>query len=287
LNESAIAFGRHDQLLGVWNEPQERQYNAAVIFVTAGMLHHCGPFRLHVAAARELASRGIPSLRFDLSGIGESLAVGSQGSSLNRAASEIRDAINWIATTTDQNGKEKIDKVILFGLCSGADDSLHAASLDDRIVGLISVDGCGYRTLGYHLRRAFLFYLPRILSLAKWKGLWQRHRQLKNAVPRSLQPGHDVREFPPRREARRILRALLQRDVRLHFIYTGGSESGQYFNYDGQFKAMFPKLHRDHRLTYRYFADMDHVAFLWEDRVRLVSNIAQVAAGIAAANKGE
>jgi hypothetical protein len=273
--------------MGVWNEPDQRCYDTAVIFVTAGVLHHCGPFRLHVDAARKLASRGIPSLRFDLSGIGESLAVGSRGTSLNRAASEIREAIDWIGNVTEKSCNGKIEKVILFGLCSGADDSLHTASLEERVVGLIAMDGCGYRTPGYYLRRAFKFYLPRVLSLAKWKGLWNRHRQLKNAVPRSLQPGVDVREFPSRRKARQIIRALLQRDFRLHFIYTGGSESGQYYNYDGQFKAMFPKLHRDRRLTHRYFPDMDHVAFLCEDRVRLVSHITQVAARIAGANEGD
>jgi hypothetical protein len=285
LSESAIAFGQFNHLLGVWNEPEERRYNTAVIFVTAGMLHHCGPFRLHVDAARELASQGIPSLRFDLSGIGESLAVGSQGTSLDRAASEIREAIDWIGNATDKSCNGKIGKVILFGLCSGADDSLHAAPLDERIVGLIAIDGCGYRTPGYYLRRVFKFYLPRVLSLAKWKGLWHRHRQLKTAVPRSLQPGYDVREFPSRRKAQQIFKVLLQRDVHLHFIYTGGSESGQYYNYDGQFKAMFPRMHRDPRLTHRYLADMDHVAFLCEDRARLVSHITQIAARFAEANE--
>ncbi len=283
MNESAIAFGRYNQLMGVWNEPDERRYNTGVIFVTSGVLHHCGPFRLHVDAARELANQGIASLRFDLSGIGESLAVGSRGASLDRAASEIREAIDWIGNVTDKSCNGKIEKVILFGLCSGADDSLHAASFEGRVVGVIAMDGCGYRTPMYYIHRALKFYLPRVLSLAKWKGLWRRHRG-KNAVPRSLQPGDDVREFPSHENARQILKALLQRDVRLHFIYTSGV--GQYYNYNGQFQAMFPKLYQDRRLTHRFFADMDHVAFLCEDRARLVSHITQVAARIAEANEG-
>jgi hypothetical protein len=100
-----------------------------------------------------------------------------------------------------------------------------------------------------------------------------------------LQPGDDVREFPSREDARQILKTLLQRDVRLHFIYT--STVGHYYNYDSQFQAMFPKLHRDHRLTHHFFADMDHVAFLCEDRARLVSHITQVATRIAEANQGD
>lgn len=286
MNESAIAFGRYNQLMGVWNAPEKRLYNTAVIFVTAGVLHHCGPFRLHVDAARELAKLGIASLRFDLSGIGESLAVGSRGTSLDRAAGEIREAIDWIGNATDKSCNGRIEKVILFGLCSGADDSLHAAPLDARIVGVIGMDGCWYRTPMYHVHRAlktFKFYLPRVLSLAKWKGLWLRRRSPPQEVPKSLQPGDDVREFPSQEKARQIIKALLQRDVRLHFIYTSGV--GQYYNYEGQFKAMFPKLCHDSRLTYRYFADMDHVAFLCEDRVRLVSHIAEVAVGIAQARQ--
>jgi len=285
LNESAIAFGRYKQLMGVWNQPDGRLYDTAVIFVTAGMLHHCGPYRLHVDLARELANHGISSLRFDLSGIGESLAIGSKGSSLDRAASEIREAIDWISNTTAESSNGKIEKVILFGLCSGADDSLYAAKLEERVVGLIAVDGCGYRTPMYYMRRAVKFYLPRVLSLEKWKGLWHQHHQRKHAVPRSLQPGSDIREFPSRKRTQQILKALLKRGVHLHFIYTGGTEAGQYYNYDDQFKAMFPELHRDHRLTHRFFADMDHLAFLCEDRARFVSHITQVAVKISKGNK--
>jgi hypothetical protein len=248
------------------------------------MLHHCGPFRLHVELARELANQGIASLRFDLSGIGESFAVGSRGTSLNRAASEIKEAIDWISNETDKSSNGKITKFILFGLCSGADDSIHAASLDERVVGVIVVDGCGYRTPMYYMNRALKFYLPRVLSLAKWKGLLHQLGEQKH-TPASLQPGDDVREFPSHKKAQQILKTLLQRDVRLHFIYTGGS--GQYFNYDEQFEEMFPKLHNDPRLTHHFFADMDQVAFLCEDRAKLVSHILQVAIRIAKANEGE
>ena len=172
----AILFGEHQNLVGIWTEADDHtaaidaldndaRAKTAVIMVTAGMIHHSGPFRLHVELANRLRHMGIPSLRFDLSGIGESLGIGSSGSSLDRAANEIGQAIDCIAK------RYGIEKVILFGLCSGADDSIHTASVDDRVCGVVAMDGCGYRTGGYYWHRLAGHYLPRMTKLSKWTGL--------------------------------------------------------------------------------------------------------------------
>ncbi len=60
---------------------------------------------------------GLASFRFDLSGIGESLPIGASGCSLERATTEIRQALDWLET---QHGFKQF---ALFGLCSGADDA--------------------------------------------------------------------------------------------------------------------------------------------------------------------
>lgn len=150
-NETAVVFGDYSHLVGVVAEPTsvDSSDTFAVLIITAGMLPSSGPFRLHVDLARSLATENILSLRFDLSGIGESLAVGTCGSSLDRAAIEISAAIDFLSENYG------ITRVALFGLCSGADDALYAALQDKRIVGLFCVDGCGYRTPKFYLYRCF------------------------------------------------------------------------------------------------------------------------------------
>lgn len=277
--DEAILFGQHQNLIGVWTEASdsvgidaeetdEVRSTTAVIMVTAGMIHHSGPFRLHVELANQLRHLGIPSLRFDLSGIGESLGIGASGSSLDRAADEIGQAIDCIAA------RYGIEKVILFGLCSGADDSIHTASVDDRVCGVVAMDGCGYRTTGYHLHRLAGHYLPRLAKLSKWGSLLGRFSKHGDETPGSLQMGEDIREFPSQSVAQSQLLALAKRSVQLHFIYTGGV--GDYYNHAGQFDAMFPSLSGAKEISHCFFGDMDHVAFLCEDRCRLARHIGDV-----------
>jgi hypothetical protein len=273
--ESAVLFGKHDHLVGVWTEgcfdcdSENTDASTAVIMVTAGMIHHSGPFRLHVELANQFRHRGIPSLRFDLSGIGESLAIGTSGSSLDRAASEIGQAIDWIA----QN--RGIEKVILFGLCSGADDAIYTATVDKRVCGVIAMDGCGYRTAGFHWYRIRQHVLPRLTRRSKWISLLRRFTKRGQDAPRSLRLGDDIREFPSQNVAQSQLIALADRSTQLHFIYTSGV--GDYYNHAGQFDAMFPLLKEKHEVSHCYFGDMDHVAFLWEDRHKLAEHVANQA----------
>ena len=266
--DQAIVFGRHQNLVGTVTAPENRftgdHADVAAIFLTPGMLHHAGPFRLHVALARDLASDGICSLRFDLSGIGESLGVGTAGRSIDRAANEAQQAMDHMS---DELG---IDKFVLFGLCSGADDSVHAALNDDRIVGVVAMDGCGYRTSRYHWNRLTKHYLPRVISPAKWVS-WLLRQSTPDSAPKTLQMGADIREFPPLAQATSEFRQLVDRGVRFHFAYTGGIT--EYYNYEQQFFDMFSDVDWRGQATTSYFSQMDHVGMLCEDRERLVADI--------------
>lgn len=276
--DKAIVFGSHDHLMGVLQSVAPEHSVAgdvAVVMVTPGMLHHAGPYRLHVELANELNRHGIASLRFDLSGIGESFGIGMGGRSIDRAASEIRQAVDWLVANTTAT------RVILFGLCSGADDSVHAALSDDRVVGVLAMDGCGYPTPAFRWHRWRQHVLPRLMRPSKWLSLGKRLVKSQSPITNSLTPGTDVREFPGRDEQVRQLQLLSSRGVYLRFVYTGGI--ADYYNHDGQFAAMFPELVGDERVTHHFFASMDHVAILQQDRRELIDDLCQHATKIAAA----
>ncbi len=278
VEERAVVFGQYDHLVGVERPPADSTAPSdfAVMLLTPGMLHSAGPFRLHVDLARGLSASGLRSLRFDLSGIGESLAVGSLRDSLDRAAEEISAAIDFLER---QYG---VRRVALFGLCSGADDAVHAALQDRRVVGIFAVDGCGYRTRRFYLYRAMNHYLPKILSANKWLQLLRSALGLRRAVPESLQLGHDIREFPSRDETARQLQQLAARQVQLHFHYTGGV--GDYYNYAAQFDEMLPEIKSSPLVTHSFRPESDHVALLCEHRAELVqlvtSTLRQFAANL-------
>jgi len=280
MNRSAVVFGDQDHLVGVLGVPGvdrdpgqgERLRSTGVVMLTAGMLPSCGPYRLHQRLAERLASVGMPSLSFDLSGIGESLGVGSAGTSLDRAASEASAAIDVLLA---QAGCER---VILFGLCSGADDAIAAAGKDDRVAGVILLDGFGYRTRRFYWHRLVHHYLYRALQTSTWKGRWDRWRSGKGSVS-TMPSGLDIREFPPLDQMRVALQGLIDREMRFHFIYTGGV--ADYYNHAGQVWEMMPGVQWNERATTRFFAEMDHTATLCEDRERLIEEIVDSARGFA------
>lgn len=259
-------FGDSRNLMGVMNTAGTAKAGprTAIIMVTAGMTHQVGPFRLHVELARVLATKEIPSFRFDLSGIGESLAVGTTGDSMTRAAKEIKDAMNVL------EAEYGIKNFILFGLCSGADDSFYAAQQDKRVRGVIMMDGCGYRTSRHTLHKLLGHYLRRAVSPQKWIDMV--NRRFNNEVESATIPvGSDIREFPEQREAAVQIQSLVDRDTRMRFIYTGGV--AEYYNYESQFWDMFADVEFNQYVSTVFFPDMDHVAFLEEDRKRLIDDI--------------
>lgn len=274
IEPQAAVFGQHENLIGIYQPAEVRPIwnEFAAVMVTPGMLHSAGPFRLHSDLAQQLSRVGIPSLRFDLSGIGESLAVGRQGTSLERAAAEIGEALDWIQAEYGHR------KLALFGLCSGADDAVFAALTEQRIAGLFLMDGCGYRTPGYFPQRFQQHYLPKLMSPNKWLNLLGTTLGLSSSEPETLQMGFDIREFPSRSAAEQQICELAARDVFLHFHYTGGADD--YYNYAGQFDEMFPQV-RFPNVTHSFSPQCDHVAFLREDRRAVVQQVTQYFTSIA------
>ncbi|WP_430454777.1 alpha/beta fold hydrolase [Rhodopirellula europaea] len=280
--EQAVVFGSQNHLVGIYH-PTANPVDAetAVIFVTPGMLHNAGPFRLHVDIARQLGCRGVASFRFDLSGIGESLPVGASGRSIDRASDEIREAIDWLQ---EQHG---IQNVILFGLCSGADDSIHAAQKDSRVSGIITMDACGYSTRRFRWNRIRHHYVPRLASLDAWKRLSRRLLGKTSALawllqllPDSSGPeystmpmGSDLREYPAREIAEVEFQSLVDRGCRLHMIYTGGAL--EIYNYAEQFFEMLPGVRWNDQATVDFYPEMDHVAILCEDRKKIVDRVTE------------
>lgn len=270
--DHAITFGEFDHLFGVATEPPHKETDdnqnksdVAVIFVTAGMLHNVGASRMHVQLAHELSSDGYLSFRFDLSGIGESLAVGSCGSSLERAREEIQNSMDCLQ---DRFG---IKQFVLFGLCSGADDSMFTALSDERVVGTVLIDGCGYKTSKFAFYRFIQHYLPRLVEPKKIANGLRSLFGVKATEPETLRLADDIREFPDRDQSASDLQALADRGVKMRFIYTGGV--GDYYNYEQQFQDMFHDVDFKNNITSKYFSRMDHLATLREDRAELFEDI--------------
>ena len=260
LREKAIRLGSGGSLVGILTESPDPDAKArpGVVLVNSGILHRVGACRLHVTLARALARDGYHALRFDFSGIGDSSVRRDDLSFEASAVVELQDAMNQLASARGNAA------FVVMGLCSGADVALAASQVDARIVGLGLFDPWAYRTPRYYLTH----YGPRLFRPSVWAnairvrlgghGAASEFPTIANGVSEDeLELPTYVREFPPREEAERHLRALVERGVQLCCVFTGGQSD--HYNYEGQFRDAFRSVELGRNLREHYLAAADHI----------------------------
>jgi alpha-beta hydrolase superfamily lysophospholipase len=124
VTERLVRLGPCD-LFGIVTEPAESGglTGPTAVFLDVAAEHHVGPARLWVELARQWAEAGVRSLRFDLSGLGDSPSKPGQDDQLMYAPSAIDDAIAAVRATSPDDPSD----VVLIGLCSGAYVAMDAA----------------------------------------------------------------------------------------------------------------------------------------------------------------
>ena len=226
----------------------------ACIILNAGVLHRVGPHRLHVALARRIAAGGLASLRVDLGGIGDSVASSDAASFRESAVADTRVAMTALTAALGAQ------RFILFGVCSGADNSLATALVDDRVTAIVLVDPHTYPTRRSQLRylRARVAERGGARDAARW-GLAVAVRRLRQLTDRLGRPADSEsssggRERPPIEIFRSQLTALVDRGVRVLAIYSGIHGAG--YNDRDQLFELFPELRG--RIDHMYFAGANH-----------------------------
>jgi hypothetical protein len=271
--ERAIAFGRDSGLIGVLTEPAAADAigNApAVVMWNVGIQHRIGPYRIQVDIARDLARRGFASLRFDLSGMGDSAPRQDSRSDLERAVDDVHEAM---ALLERRRGARTF---VPLGFCSSV-DTAHAITLkDERIVGACFLEGYAYRTRGFWIR-----YPMRFLDRNRWNRYLANRRLVPakygreaEGKPAAPEPGVMgsifARQYPSQEQFGADIRTLAARGVRMLFVYVGGDTD---FNHRDQFFEMIGDKSLDGRIDVHYYENADHIFFRVADRERAVGRL--------------
>ena len=97
--EIPVQFGPEGSLIGVITTPSDGQLApVACLMLNMGANHRVGPRRINVKLARQMANSGIPSIRFDLAGLGDSGPAGGSEHFLTQAVFDLQAAMNLIET---------------------------------------------------------------------------------------------------------------------------------------------------------------------------------------------
>ncbi|HTP49724.1 MAG TPA: alpha/beta fold hydrolase [Anaeromyxobacteraceae bacterium] len=251
MRERAFVFGAHANLFGVLAEPDPSDAMAgspAVLLANMGVNHHVGSNRLWVDLSRRLARMGFHVLRFDLSGLGDSLQRPGAHGDLERAVLDLREAMDFVS---QKGGPQTF---VVMGLCSGA-DSAHAVTVaDPRVTGAVYIDGFVWRTPGFWLR----YWTSRKLEAARWRRYLRRRAARQRGGPREAGEAREIyqREMPTPEQFRASLGALLGRGTAVLAIYTGGLMD---YAYEGQIREMVGELSRHPLFATDYFPRADHL----------------------------
>jgi pimeloyl-ACP methyl ester carboxylesterase len=245
MRELSLAFGPNHSLIGTIVDVDRPDgphdpIKPAIVFMNAGFTPRIGPNRFFVRLARLFGRQGYPSIRFDFSGLGDSSRAGAGRWDKNQARAEISLAVDEIQRVTGCR------EVVLFGACSGTDPSLYAATVDQRVVGLMLLDPFSYvnfrakvvsflQRLRGHLTAGT--FTSKLFDLAK--------RASPGAAPQSDQDERiniwtELRPKPPREEFAATLVQSLQRGCRALLIFT--DRAARTHNYQGQLKQVHPEL---------------------------------------------
>ena len=123
LDESFVHVGP-DELHGVLCQAAgDASRERLLVFLNSGTEHHVGPGRLWVEFSRALAARGVPALRVDFQGIGESPLRVPSRQVRPYDSQQIAEAARIVEFARAQG----FGKVVLLGLCASAWIALHAA----------------------------------------------------------------------------------------------------------------------------------------------------------------
>lgn len=149
-----------DHLAAYMHQGEPGAERGVVIVVAGGPQYRAGAHRQFVATARKLAAQGLPVLRFDLRGMGD-----SSGSYLGfeHAAPDIRAAIDGL-----QAREPQLREVVLLGECESASGILFYAWQDPRVAGAVLINPWVRTEEGQAQVILKDYYLDRIRSREFW-----------------------------------------------------------------------------------------------------------------------
>ncbi|MET0962240.1 MAG: hydrolase 1, exosortase A system-associated [Noviherbaspirillum sp.] len=277
IEERGISFACEGcWLYGVLSLPQPsaRPARRGVVLVVGGPQYRVGSHRQFTLLARELAQQGVPVLRFDYRGMGD-----SEGAirDFEDVVPDLRAAIDAFIAQAPS-----VQEVVLWGLCDAATAAMLYAHQDPRVAGLVLLNPWARTEEG--VARAYLkhYYLSRLMQ----PGLWRKialgkfdyvgaarsfGSLLGNAMRRKPAPGNGATAAPvaqPPSLPERMLAGFAGFQGRTLLIISGADLTGREF--EGMASApAWRKLMRGKRVCRQTLAQADHTFSRpeWRDQV--------------------
>ena len=266
MKEEAFRYGENNRGFGMVTLPDDTVSAPVVVALNAGLIHREGPYRLNVLICRALAELGYIAIRLDLSGKGD---TPSREGLTNRQSV----ALDWQfikQAIEDRFGQRNL---VLFGLCSGADNAIKITAEESDVCGIVLLDPVSPRDSGFRRRQLML----KISNIHKWLCL---PKNLLAKTRRGLGIEKDVfiemwswRGTPTPIDMQNCFRHIAQRQGKVLAVFT--SQTLDHYNQQGQFvRALnIPEFYQCCEEV--FWPLMDHIFSIQTHRDRLVKKITE------------
>jgi pimeloyl-ACP methyl ester carboxylesterase len=267
ISEQAVLFGSWTSLVGIVTKAVSpaSANRPAIVILNTGIIHRVGHHRMFVTMSRALGAVGYTVLRFDFSGIGDSSPRYDGLSLVDACMAEIREALDWL----ERDGAAS--RMILIGLCSGADHAVLYGHTDPRIVGLVLMDPSIPPTLRYYVH----YIGRRLRRLRTWFNVLSGRSRTLRMLMRHMLPiaqRYPLQNRVPRQTVERHYRNSVDSGIEILAIFT---EETTRQTYREQMIEALPNVSFGDRLTLEFFPGSDHTFALESDRSRLIQLILQ------------
>jgi exosortase A-associated hydrolase 1 len=172
--ERPLTFQCNDSwLYGILSLPEQVSCRG-VLVVVGGPQYRVGSHRQFTLFARDLAAHGVPVLRFDCRGMGD-----SEGDM--RTFEDFEDDLRC---AVDQFFKEVpvLNDLIIWGLCDAASAALFYAYKDPRITGLALLNPWVRTNQGVAKTYLKHYYRARLFEAELWSKIWRGNFHYSAAV---------------------------------------------------------------------------------------------------------
>jgi uncharacterized protein len=151
---------QEEQLIGLIHQTQDKNPAIGMLLIVGGPQYRVGSHRQFVLLARELASSGIPTLRFDVRGMGDSTGSPRHFGQID---DDLRAAIDCFFKYYPT-----MQRIVLWGLCDGASAALFYGYQDSRVCSLIILNPWVFTEKGAAKTYLKHYYLQRLLNRDFW-----------------------------------------------------------------------------------------------------------------------
>jgi len=175
-NETAFTFANDDgkQRIGIIHQPRKMASKVGLLIVVGGPQYRIGAHRQYVHMARHCAEQGIPVMRFDYQGIGDSEGVYP---GFEHIAPDIHQAIDEFLNRTPD-----IKSVAIWGLCEGASAILLGGAEHKAVSHIILANPWVRSQRGLAKAYVKYYYLDRLKNPEFWRKIFSGKFKIKAAI---------------------------------------------------------------------------------------------------------